>query len=533
MDALKEAVFKDLDNQKAQKESDQQAKPVEQNKPSEENKQQNSEQEKPKYDYDLFVIGGGSGGLSLSREAVKYNVTVGLADFVKPSPIGSTWGLGGTCVNVGCIPKKMMHYAAELYDSLKMFKFIGYKGELNPKEHDWSTLVENVHNHIASLNFGYRTKLRSEKVKYINKLATFKDNHTLELKDKKGKIETITADKIAIVVGGRPNYPDYPGAKELCVTSDDIFNLDHAPGKTLVIGASYIAVECACILQSLGYETHLMIRSIILRGFDRDMANRVEKCLKNIGIKFIEKSIPISFVKNEENNKIIVEYENTETKEKLKEEYDTVLLATGRKADTSKLGLENTDVKINNENGKIIIDENEKTTADNIYAFGDCGENRPELTPPAIMAGKLLARRLFNNSLIKMDYENIATTVYTSIEYGSVGLSEEKAIEKYGKDNIKIYHSEFTPVEWTINMDNEDTCYMKCIVNVKDNNKVVGFHVFAPNAGEITQGVSVAMKCGLTKDLLDSTVGIHPTIAEEMTTIDTDKSQGDGKKSGC
>ena len=487
--------------------------------------------ESSEYQYDLFVIGGGSGGLALSREAVKFGKKVGLADFVVPSPQGSQWGLGGTCVNVGCIPKKMMHYGALLYEKMKHLPFVGYKGELK-KEHDWNTLVENIHNHIASLNFGYRTKLRSEKITYYNKLAKLIDVHTIELTDKKGKKETITADKIAVVTGGRPMFPDIPNVRELCITSDDIFNLDHAPGKTLIIGASYISVECAGFLVGLGYDTTVMVRSVILRGFDRDMANRVEGVLQRSGVKFYYKCNPISFTKNEENGKIKVEYENSETKEKKVEEFDTVMLATGRTPNTKNIGLEEVGVKLA-KNGKIIVNAGEQTTVENIYAFGDVAIDRPELTPPAIMAGKLLARRLFNNETTLMDYDNIATTVYTNIEYGSCGMSEEKAVEKFGKQNIKAYHCEFTPVEWTIDGDNEETCYMKVIVNTADKNRVVGFHIFAPNAGEITQGVSVAMKCRVTKDKLDATVGIHPTIAEEMTTLDTTKDQGDGKKSGC
>jgi thioredoxin reductase (NADPH) len=208
------------------------------------------------------------------------------------------------------------------------------------------------------------------------------------------------------------------------------------------------------------------------------------------------------------------------------------MLATGRTPNTKNMGLEEVGIKLA-KNGKIIVNAFEQTTVENIYAFGDVAIDRPELTPPAIMAGKLLARRLFNNEKTLMDYDNIATTVYTNIEYGSCGMSEEKAIEKFGKQNIKAYHCEFTPVEWTIDGDNEETCYMKVIVNTADKNRVVGFHIFAPNAGEITQGVSVAMKCKVTKDKLDATVGIHPTIAEEMTTLDTTKDQGDGKKSGC
>ena len=449
-----------------------------------------------KYDYDFFVIGGGPGGNAAAKEASKYNIKVGLADFVQPSPIGTTWGLGGTCVNVGCIPKKMMHYAGLLYDQMKFFPLVGYPKELT-KEFNWDTLRDNVQGHISSLNFGYRTQLRKFKVTYHNKFAKFLDTHTIELTDKKGKIEKITADKILIATGLRPTYLDVPGAKELCITSDDIFKLQKAPGKTLIIGASYIAVECASFLRSLGYDVTLMVRSVILRGFDRDMADRLRAVLERDGIKFLDKCIPLSFSKD--GDKILCDFKNNNAGENYKDEFDTVLLATGRTADCSKINISCTGVNLA-KSGKVIVDQYDKTNIDNIFAIGDISEGRPELAPPAIKAGKLLAQRLFGGKTQTVNYDNIATTIYAKIEYGNCGLSEEKAIEKYGKENIKVYHSEFVPVEWTYDVENQESCYIKIIVNAKDNNKVIGWHILSSNAGEITQGISVAMNCGLTKE---------------------------------
>lgn len=480
------------------------------------------------YTYDFFVIGGGSGGLSAAKEAAKYGKKVGLADFVKPSPLGSKWGLGGTCVNVGCIPKKMMHFAGLLNDQAKFYPLIGNNAKIN-REVDWNTLVGNIQNHIYSLNFGYRSKLRSTKVKYHNALAKVLDAHTIELTDGKGKVEKVTADKICIAVGGRPNYPNIEGAKELCITSDDLFSLKKAPGKTLIIGASYIALESAGFLRALGFDVTVMVRSVLLRGFDLGMVEKLKVILEKEEIKFLYGCSPLKFTK--EGEQIKVEYEKSETKEKLSGNFDTVLLAVGRQPDTKKLFGEGFSLTLS-KTGKIVVDASEKSSVDNIFSIGDCAEGRPELTPPAIMAGKLLAQRLFNNGHKNMDYQNIPTTVFTPIEYGHVGLSEEKAKEKFG-DKIKVYHTEFTPLEWTFDPMNETTCYMKVIVNTADSNRVVGFHVLSPNAGEITQGVGVAFKCGLTKDNLDEAVGIHPTIAEEMTTMDTTTDMGDGKKSGC
>ena len=223
---------------------------------------------------------------------------------------------------------------------------------------------------------------------YYNKYAKFIDQHTIELTDKKGKTETVTADKILIAIGLRPTYVDVPGAKEYCITSDDIFKLPKAPGKTLIIGASYIAVECASFLRSLGYDVTLMVRSIILRGFDRDMANRLRGVLERDGIKFLDKCVPLSFSKDRE--KIVCDFKNNNDGESYKDEFDTVLLATGRTPDCSKINIEKTGVNLA-KSGKIIVDQYDKTNIENIFAIGDISEGRPELAPPAIKAGKLLA----------------------------------------------------------------------------------------------------------------------------------------------
>ena len=422
----------------------------------------------------------------------------------------------------------MMHFAGILYDQTKYFPLVGYPSEVK-KDFNWDTLRDNVQSHISSLNFGYRTQLRKNQITYYNKFAKFINEHTIELTDKKGQTETITSQNILIATGLRPSYPEIPGAKEFCITSDDIFKLKKNPGKTLIIGASYIAIECASFLKSFGYDISIMVRSILLRGFDRDMADKIEKILEKDGINFYKKCTPVNFTKN--NDKIKCEYKN-ENNEILNENFDTILLAVGRKPDLSKINIENTNIKLST-NGKIIVDKFDKTNINNIFAIGDISEGRPELAPPAIMAGKLLAKRLFTKSKKIVDYDFIPTTIYSKIEYGTCGYSEEKANEKFGKENIKVFHSEFVPVEWTFDENNESSCYIKVIVNIKDNNKVIGWHILSSNAGEITQGVAIAMKIGLTKEKLDECVGIHPTIAEEMTTLEVTKDMGDGKKTGC
>jgi len=219
------------------------------------------------YDYELFVIGGGSGGISAARHAAELGRKVAMADFVKPTPKGVTWGLGGTCVNVGCIPKKMMHYAALLAESRRDMAAQGWKVDEADKP-DWSTMVSNVQKNIKSLNWGYKTDVIKLKIKYFNKYASFIDAHTIQLEDAKGNKETVTAENIVIATGGRPSYPGIPGDREFGITSDDLFSMTKPPGKTLVVGASYVALECSGFLTAMGFDTTVMVRSILLRGFD-------------------------------------------------------------------------------------------------------------------------------------------------------------------------------------------------------------------------------------------------------------------------
>lgn len=478
-------------------------------------------------EFDFFVIGGGSGGLAASKEAAVLGAKVGLADYVVPTPIGTKWGLGGTCVNVGCIPKKLMHYAGLMYEGLDEYEKFGYPKKIE-KEHVWDVLVKSVQQYIKKLNFGYKADLRSKDVQYFNSYATLLDTNRVMLKSEKGDTQVVKAKNILIAVGGRPNYLDLPGAKELCITSDDLFSLKKSPGKTLVIGAGYIALECGGFLTSLGYETSIMVRSVLLRGFDQDMATRIGEYMEKRSTRFINKATPLKFSKSE-NGKILVEYE--QESKVLTEEFDTVLLAIGRFVDSKLIGA---DKLVNiSKSGKIITNDEDRTNVSNIFAIGDCAEGRPELTPPAIMAGKLLSRRLFNDSKKLMNYKFIATTVFTPLEFGSIGYSEDDAKKHFGEENIVVYHSEFTPLEWNFNLMRGETAYLKIVCNNKDNDRVVGFHILAPNAGEITQGISVAINAGLTKEMLDNTVGIHPTIAEEYTTVKAIKGKDDAKKTGC
>ncbi|XP_050694209.1 thioredoxin reductase 1, cytoplasmic-like [Eriocheir sinensis] len=485
------------------------------------------------YDYDMVVIGGGSGGLAASKEAANLGAKVAVCDFVKPTPKGTTWGLGGTCVNVGCIPKKLMHQAALLHESIKDSREFGWA---TPEtiNHDWGKMVEGIQSHIGSLNWGYRVALREKKVDYLNAYATLDDPHTLKIVDRRGKEKTITADKILLATGGRPRYPDIPGAKEHCITSDDIFSLPYAPGKTLLVGASYISLECAGFLAGLGYDTTVMVRSILLRGFDQQMANKIGDYMEQHGVKFIRGAVPTEITQIEEGTPGLLRVTARTTEgEEVVGEYNTVVVAVGRDPCTSTIGLENTDVKLA-KSGKVIVDKAEQSSVDNIYAIGDIMEGGHELTPVAIQAGRLLARRLYGNGDALTDYDKVPTTVFTPLEYGCCGLSEEAAIERFGEDDIEVFHSNYQPLEFTVAHRPENDCYAKLVCLRSENNRVLGFHVLGPNAGEITQGFSIGLKLNATKADFDNLIGIHPTTAEIFTTLNVTKRSGkDVSAQGC
>ena len=258
------------------------------------------------FDYDLFVIGGGSGGLACAREAAALGASVALCDFVNPSPQGTRWGIGGTCVNVGCIPKKLMHQAAQLRylidDDAAAFGYqLGGAADATDETprarartpHDWKTLVRNIQLHVRSLNFGYRSELQHAGVKYLNQLGRFDGGHDVRLVDAKGTESTVRAKHIVVAVGGRPHFPeDFVGAREHCISSDDLFSLDSRPGKVLVVGGGYVALECAGFLHALGCEVVLLLRSIPLRGFDRECADKVLAHLANEGVRVVHSATP-------------------------------------------------------------------------------------------------------------------------------------------------------------------------------------------------------------------------------------------------
>eukprot|EP00106_Octopus_bimaculoides_P012620 XP_014780062.1 PREDICTED: thioredoxin reductase 1, cytoplasmic-like [Octopus bimaculoides] len=445
---------------------------------------------KESYDFDLIVIGGGSGGLAAAKEAASFDKKVAIFDFVKPTPLGTTWGLGGTCVNVGCIPKKLMHQAALLGEAGKDSKAYGWSTELS--DHNWDVMKNAIQDHIGSLNWGYRVQLREKKVTYYNAYAKFVGPHKIEATDKKGKVISLTAKHFLISTGLRPNYLECPGAREYCITSDDLFSLPYCPGKTLFVGASYISLECAGFLRAFGLDVTVMVRSILLRGFDRQMAELIGDNMEDHGIKFIHKAQvkKVEQLKAGEPGRLKVTYA-TESEEK-SDEFDTASFWCEQENMSASI----VKVYLNN---KIICNESEMSNVPYIHAVGDVSDGKPELTPVAIQAGILLVRRLFTSEKTLCDYNFIPTTVFTPIEYGCIGISEDTALEKYPDD-------------------------------IED--KVIGFHYVGPNAGEVTQGYAVALRLGATKKDFNATVGIHPTCSEVFTTLATSKSSGMSVEAG-
>ncbi|EUB63258.1 Thioredoxin reductase 3 [Echinococcus granulosus] len=473
-----------------------------------------------KYDYDMVIIGGGSGGLALAKESAKSGAKVALLDFVVPTPMGTTWGLGGTCVNVGCIPKKLMHQAALLNHYMEDAKSFGWDVDKGP--HDWVKMVEGIQDHIHALNFGYRSSMMNANVKYLNALGEIVDPHTIKTTNKQGIVKNITTNTIIVATGERPRYPPIPGAKEYGITSDDLFSLDHNPGKTLCVGASYVSLECAGFLSSIGCDVTVMVRSIFLRGFDQQMAGLVSDYMAKYGVKFVRPCVPTSVRCLEEydpeSGKLaIYEVEGKhEDGTPFKDTFNTVLFAVGRDPCTTNIGLQNVDVKTTN--GRVVVDDEERTNVPNIYAIGDVNNAGYQLTPLAIQAGKNLARRLYTADDCRFSLpSNMAALVFP----------RKMLLANSGKTiSRRVFHSYFQPLEWTVPHRPDNTCYAKLIINKQDDNRVVGFHVFGPNAGEVTQGYAVAMHLGARKEDFDRTIGIHPTCSETFTTLRVTKSSG-------
>ena len=446
------------------------------------------------YDFDLFVIGAGSGGIATARRAAEYGARVGIAEFDR---------LGGTCVNRGCVPKKLMVYASHFPDVFEEAQ--GYGWSAVQSSLTWETMITAVNNEVDRLNGIYQKMLDGSKVEVFRSHAKFVDAHTIDLGDRK-----VTADKVLIAVGGKPFLPNILGI-EHAITSDDIFHLKEQPKRMVILGGGYIGCEFACILNGLGTEVTQIIRGDrILRGFDEDIRNEIQQGMMNHGINIIKGVQLIAIEKSEHG--VAVSVGTGDTAETVIADAVS-LAAVGRKPNTHNLGLENTGVKCRD--GAVLVNEYSQTSEENIYAVGDC-TNKINLTPVAINEGRAFADTVFGGMPRVMSYENVPTAVFTAPEAATVGLTEAEAKEKYG-DDLKIFYTRFRPMYYTLAGKDEKTM-MKLIVHASSD-KVVGAHMVGPNAAEIIQGVAIALKTGATKANFDATIGIHPSSAEEFVTM--------------
>ena len=446
-------------------------------------------------EYDYIVIGGGSGGIASANRAAMHGAKVILFEGKE---------VGGTCVNVGCVPKKVMWYGAQVAETLH--RYAGEYGfDVTINKFDFATLKANRQAYIDRIHGSYERGFDNNGVERVYEYARFIDPHTVEVAG-----ERYTAPHILIATGGHALYPNIPGS-EYGITSDGFFELDEVPKRTAVIGAGYIAVEVAGVLNALGSDTHLFVRKDRpLRTFDKDIVDVLVDEMAKSGPTLHTHANATEVVKNADDS-LTISFDNGETIT-----VDCLIWAIGRAANTSGFGLEKTGVKLT-EKGTIYSDEFENTSVPGIYALGDV-TGKLDLTPVAVKAGRQLSERLFNNKAdAKLDYTDVATVVFSHPVIGSVGLTEEKAIAKYGEENIKVYKSSFTPM-YTALGDNRQPSTMK-LVTLGEDEKIIGLHGIGYGVDEMIQGFSVAIKMGATKADFDNTVAIHPTGSEEFVTM--------------
>lgn len=442
------------------------------------------------YQYDLFVIGAGSGGVRAARMSAGLGARVAVAEYSD---------LGGTCVNVGCVPKKLFVYASHFTEDFENAKSFGW--DISSTNFDWSTLIKNKNTEIKRLNGIYKKLLDNTGVETIIGRAKIVDEHTVEVEGKQ-----FTAERILVATGGWPSVPDISG-KEHIITSNEAFFLESLPKKIIIVGGGYIAVEFAGIFHGLGVDTTLLYRGdLFLRGFDQDVRKALASEMQKKGIK-IKFNSNISQIDKEE-DKFIATLEDGEQLEA-----GQIMYATGRTPMTANLGLETVGIVLDKDSS-IKVNEEYQTNVPSIYAIGDV-TNRVNLTPVALAEGMVLAKRFFGNEDKDVDYSNIPTCVFSQPNIGTVGLTEEEAREKY--DDVEIYKSSFKPMKLSLS-DSDEKTFMKLIVD-KRTDVVVGVHMLGPDAGEIIQGIGIAIKAGATKKVFDSTIGIHPTAAEEFVTM--------------
>ncbi len=438
--------------------------------------------------FDLFVIGAGSGGVRASRYASSLGLKTGLAE---------GWSLGGTCVNRGCVPKKLYSYAAHFSEESELMKSYGWKTK---KKFNWNKLVRKKKEEIKRLNNIYSNLLEKSKVEIFKGFAEFIDEKTIRVKN-----ELITAKKILISVGSKPRDLKLCAGKRL-ISSDQAFDLKKLPKDILILGGGYIAVEFASIFNGLGVKTTICIRGErILKDFDIEVSDILMEQINKKGINIIKEDFPKKI--EYKNKKFHVFFNNQERN------YEEVMEATGRIPNLEKLNIHNTKIKLDKENS-IIVDNYFRTSCKNIYAIGDI-INKIQLTPVAIAEAMTFVKNLKFNKKEKFNYLNIPSAVFCNPNYAFIGYTEEEAKRKFKK--IEIFRSNFRSLKVSLTNSSEKV-FVKLITN-KSNDRIIGLHYVGENAAEIIQGFSVAVVNGLTKKQFDKTIGIHPTSAEEIVTL--------------
>lgn len=444
------------------------------------------------FDYDLFVIGGGSGGVRAARVAAQSGAQVALAEESR---------YGGTCVIRGCVPKKLMVFASEFVDTVEDARAFGW--EIAPGEFDWPAFRGKLHAELDRLEDVYRKLLAGSGVETHDTRARLVDAHTVELADGTQK----TARHILLAMGGWPVKPGIAG-EELAITSNEVFHLDHLPKRMLVVGGGYIACEFACILNGLGVEVTQYYRGAqVLRGFDDEARGLVAEEMQQKGVELHLGTNVLEMKRHEASGSVWVKSTNGDERE-----FDQVMFATGRAPNTRDMGLEDVGVELGR-NGEVVVDAYSQSTVPSIHAIGDVTD-RVNLTPVAIREGMAFVETVFNGNPTPVDHDLIPTAIFTQPEMGTIGLSEEAAREQ---EPVEVYCTSFKPMQQAF-AGRSDRVLMKLIVS-QENRKILGCHIVAPGAGEMIQLAGIAVKMGATKEDFDRTVAVHPTMAEEIVTM--------------
>ena len=462
------------------------------------------------YDFDYFVIGAGSGGIASARRAATYGAKVGVAEYGR---------LGGTCVNVGCVPKKVMWNAASIAETIHDMGHYGFSG-LDDIQFDWNYLKVARDMYVKRLNGIYDRNIQNSGISKFEGLASFSGKHSVTVQPTDGAdARTYTAKHILIATGGKPVFPTGEGVQEHTISSDGFFELEELPRKAVVVGAGYIAVELAGVLQALGTDTKLVVRKDkAMRYLDDMLSDTLDEEMLRQGIEIFRNTEGLDKIEIGDDGRKKVLLNNGEVIEGV----DTVLVAPGRRPNTDGLGLESVGLDVR-EGGYIVADEYSETNVGGIYALGDV-VGKVELTPMAIAAGRRLADRLFGGDKFKdakVSYDLVPTVVFSHPTIGTIGLTEKQAIEKYGESHVKVYRSKFANLyygPWKVEPDDKPKTAMKLIC-AGEEELVVGLHVIGMGADEMLQGFGIALKMGATKADFDATVAIHPTAAEEFVTM--------------